>query len=83
MQRHTDPALTQLAPGALLTLPRGAGRGVAVFSGLVWVSEAGEPSDRFLGAGDSVTLQGDGRVVVQAFGAARLLVFETEAAVAA
>jgi Protein of unknown function (DUF2917) len=83
MQRDTDTALTRLAHGTLLTLPRGAGRGIAVFAGLVWVTEERDLRDHFLGAGDSLVLQGNGRVVVQAFGAARLLVFETQTAAAA
>jgi hypothetical protein len=82
MQRHTDPALTRLAPGALLALPRGAGCGIAVFSGLAWIAQEGDPCQHFLGAGDSRVLEGEGRVVVQAVGATQLLVFDTEAAAA-
>jgi Protein of unknown function (DUF2917) len=82
MQRHTDPALTHLGTGALMTLTRGAERGIAVYAGLVWVTQEGDRHDHFLGAGDSLVLTGGGRVVVQAIGAARLLVFDTEAAAA-
>lgn len=78
MQRHTDPALTQLAPGALMTLPRGSGHGIAVFAGLAWVTEEDDPDDHFVAAGESLRLKGEGRVVVQALGATVLLVFDTE-----
>jgi Protein of unknown function (DUF2917) len=82
MQRHTDPALTRLASGASLTLPHGSGRGVAVFAGWVWITEEGDPRDHFLGAGDSLALRGEGRAVVQAFGAALLLTFDNVVAAA-
>jgi hypothetical protein len=82
MQRHTDPALTRLAPGALMSLPRGAGHGIAVFAGLIWITEEGDLRDHFLAAGDSLALRGVGRVMVQAVGATQLLVFDTEATAA-
>jgi hypothetical protein len=82
MHRHTDPALTRLDAGALMTLPCGAGHGIAVFAGLVWIAGDDRRRDRFLAAGDSLLLRGEGRVAVQAIGATQLLVFDAAAAAA-
>lgn len=82
MQRDTDPALTLLPSGAMLTLTRGAGQGIAVFAGLLWVTEAGGRKDHFLTAGDTLLLQGEDRIVAQAIGATQLLVFDAMGATA-
>jgi Protein of unknown function (DUF2917) len=82
MQRHTDPALTRLPAGALMSLPRGAGQGIAVFNGLIWLTQEGDRRDHFLTAGDSLPLRSEGRVVMQAIGATQLMVYETAASMA-
>jgi hypothetical protein len=43
-------------------------RGVAleVVGGRVWITEAGSPGDRFLGAGGRYRVSGDGLVLVEA-----------------
>ncbi|MCW5632748.1 MAG: DUF2917 domain-containing protein [Rubrivivax sp.] len=74
---HTqDLSLTPLARRALLALPQGAGRAVAVFSGRVWVTEAGDMEDKVLGPGDSVVLKGTGLAVVEALHDSRIMLFE-------
>lgn len=74
---HTqDLSLTPLARRALLALPQGAGRAVAVFSGRVWITEAGDLEDKVLGPGDSLVLKGPGLAVVEALHDSRLMLFD-------
>jgi Protein of unknown function (DUF2917) len=87
MQRHTESTLTKLLPGSQLSLPGGASHCIAVFAGLVWITQEGDRRDHCLATGDSLELHGEGDVVVHAVVATQLLAFqlfglETEAAAA-
>ena len=69
-------AATQLRKGALLRLQHARGRGVAVFSGCLWVTQEGDLQDVTLGAGDSFTFDRDGLTMAQAFEDTSLIFFD-------
>jgi len=49
-----------------LRLQAARGMAIEVLDGRVWITEHGDPSDRFLGAGGSYRVGGDGLVLVEA-----------------
>lgn len=57
--------LLHLQPGHLLTLDRMKARRLRVRSGRLWITEPGDLTDHFVAAGESYTVKGNGRVVVQ------------------
>jgi Protein of unknown function (DUF2917) len=68
--------LEQLAKGSLLTLRDAQGRGVAVFSGSLWVTQEGDARDIVVHTGDSVRFDRGGLVVIEALADARLLLLD-------
>ena len=78
MNTDLKMALTHLSRGELLQLPRGRGKGVAVFDGHVWVTQDSDPEDHVLGAGESFALDRPGLAIVQALSDASLLVFDAD-----
>lgn len=76
MDTSLSMAFEQLAKGALLKLRDAQGRGVAVRSGCLWITQEGDPRDLFVGAGQSVRLDRGGLVVIEALADARLLLLD-------
>lgn len=61
---------TALVPGQALRLQAGAGQVLTVRSGRVWATLTGWPEDRWLDAGQRWVIPADGRLVIEASGAA-------------
>lgn len=80
MTNPHDLSLTPLARQALLPLQGGSGKGVGVFSGLVWITEEGGPDDHVLGPGDSMVLRRPGLAIVEALQDSQVILFDTGAA---
>lgn len=78
MDDSLNPALIRLRSGMVKRLPVQRGEGVAVFAGLVWITQDGDPDDTILEAGQSHRLRGEGDVVVQAFADAMLIRFRAD-----
>ena len=66
--------LRVLAPGRARRLPGQAGARLTVIAGRVWLTESGIDADRFVGPGQSVRLEGRGRVVVETVGTQSALI---------
>jgi hypothetical protein len=66
--------VTELRSGALMRVEAGAGHAVAVFDGLLWITQSGDSRDVFLRPGETFSFDGSGRVVMQALSHARLAV---------
>ena len=67
-----------LPPGAAIGLRGAPGMTIELAAGRVWLTQAGDPADHFLHAGDSHLLRAAGLVVIECDGriAALLRVFE-------
>lgn len=63
-----------LGRGELLRLYGAAGDTVACLGGSLWITRDGAPEDVVLSAGESMRIEGSGRVLVQAFEPARVAV---------
>jgi hypothetical protein len=67
--------VTDLETDELLRVQDGRGQHLAVFAGLVWVTQCGDDRDIFLAPGESFTMGCDGLTLVQALQASRLVVW--------
>jgi hypothetical protein len=76
MDTRIDKALIKLDKGELLRVRNGAGKGVAVFGGLVWITQDGDMNDSFASPGDAFVFDRPGLAVVQALSASRVLMFD-------
>jgi hypothetical protein len=76
MEAHLESTLTQLHAGELLRIEDGAGQSVAVFDGLVWVTQDGDPRDAFVTKGQTIMLDRPGLALVEALTNTRLIVLE-------
>ncbi|WP_280151176.1 DUF2917 domain-containing protein [Piscinibacter sp. XHJ-5] len=74
MNVHSHTPITELRSGALMRVEEGAGHAIAVFDGLLWITQSGDSRDVFLRPGESFSFDGSGRVVMQALSNARLAV---------
>lgn len=83
MDARSDPALSTLRKGDVLTLAGAPGRGIAVFTGQVWLTQYNDPRDIVVGAGETFAFDRRGLVVVNALSDASLLLFDSAHAVAA
>jgi Protein of unknown function (DUF2917) len=70
--------LSQLHPGEFIRIQDGAGQSVAVFDGLVWVTQDGDPRDAFVARGEIFALDRPGLTLIEALTDTRLLVLERE-----
>ena len=75
-----DTGLSRLRAGEFLRIEDGAGRSLAVFDGLVWVTQDGDPCDAFVARGQTFTLDRQGLAVIEALTDTRLIVLEGESA---
>ncbi len=72
-------ALTELAAGEFLRIHDGCGRVIAVFQGLVWITQQGDTRDVLVGKGQAFTLDRQGLSIVQALEKTKLVVFAADA----
>ena len=73
METSTTSVL-ELPAGHLLRVTDGDGLGIAVFDGLVWVTQAGNRRDVFLRRGDTLAFDHGGIALVAALSHARVAV---------
>jgi len=76
MDTHLEHAFTKLAAGRLLSIDVSQGCAVAVFRGLVWITQYDDQRDVILGDGESFTLDRPGLAIVQALRDSSVLVIE-------
>jgi Protein of unknown function (DUF2917) len=67
-------ALSRLGSGELMKIRDGEGQTLAVFDGLVWVTQDGDPRDAFIAKGETFTLDRSGTAIVEALKDTRLAV---------
>lgn len=65
---------TRLRQGATLRIREGEGRSIAVFNGLVWITQKGDPRDVFVASGQTFTIDRPGLVLVDAMNDTDLIV---------
>jgi hypothetical protein len=70
---NLERASMRLDTHALLRIQDGAGQGVAVVDGMVWITQDGDPRDVFVAGGQSFRLDRPGLTIVQALEPTRLL----------
>jgi uncharacterized protein (AIM24 family) len=68
--------VTRLERGAMLRLNVIGGRVVAVFNGLVWITQEGDPRDVLVASGESFAIDRPGVVLLEAFESTVLTVFD-------
>ena len=68
------PALERLGAGQFVKIRDGGGQTLAVFDGLVWITQDGDPRDAFVTRGDAFTLDRPGLAIVEALTDARFAV---------
>lgn len=76
MDMTVSPSPTQLAQGAVLRLRDVQGQGVAVFDGMVWVTQNGDPRDVFVGNGEYFQFDRKGVTLIQAVQPTKFVVLE-------
>lgn len=76
MDTNLEHSLTNLPEGSLLRIDGGQGQAVAVFSGLVWITQDNDTRDVILQDGESFTLDRPGLAIVQALHDSSVLVIE-------
>ena len=74
MVSTTHAALSRLGAGEVMQVLDGSGQTLAVFEGLVWVTQDGDPRDAFIAKGGSFTIDRPGLTVVEALADTRLAV---------
>jgi Protein of unknown function (DUF2917) len=67
MKFDLDQSTIQLTQGNLISLPDAEGSTVAVVWGKVWLTQDGDPRDYDLNPGESLTIRGDGLILISAF----------------
>jgi len=73
------PALARLDAGQFMKIRDGKGQILAVFDGLVWVTQDGDPRDAFVAKGGVFTFDRPGLAIVEAVKESRLAVLATAA----
>jgi hypothetical protein len=71
--------LSRLDAGEFLKIHDGGGQTLAVFDGLVWITQDGDPRDAFITRGETFTLDRPGLAIVQALTETRLAVLAATA----
>lgn len=66
MDHSLHRATTRLEFNATLRVEDGVGKGLAVFDGMVWITQEGDPVDHVVGAGGHFRFDRPGLAVVQA-----------------
>lgn len=73
------PAIARLDAGQFMKVRDGEGQILAVFDGLVWVTQDGDPRDAFVAKGGVFTFDRPGLAIVEALESSRLAVLATAA----
>ena len=73
------PAVARLDAGQFMKVRDGEGQILAVFDGLVWVTQDGDPRDAFVAKGGVFTFDRPGLAIVEALESSRLAVLATAA----
>jgi hypothetical protein len=73
-----DQRLSRLAAGEMLRVRDGIGQTLAVFHGLVWITQAGDPCDSFVAQGETFTFDRPGLALVEAVTDTRLAMLAAE-----
>jgi hypothetical protein len=76
MHLHIDHPTLALATGEVLALDDVSGYRIQAASGVVWVTEEGEPRDHIVGPGDAFIVARPGRTLVQALEASMVSIRE-------
>lgn len=76
MDSSLQHVVTRLERGAMLRLNVASRRVVAVFKGLVWITQEGDPRDVFVASGESFAIDRPGVVLLEAFESTVLTVFD-------
>jgi hypothetical protein len=76
MNNELRHPLTDLTAGSLLHVRDGQGRAVMVFEGRVWITQAGDPRDIVLDAGESFRVDRPGLTLVQALRDSKLMLLD-------
>jgi len=79
MTASSHPALSRLDAGQFLKVRDAEGQTLAVFDGLVWVTQDGDPRDAFVAKGGAFTFDRPGLAIVEALKESRLAVLATAA----
>ena len=79
MTASFHPALARLDAGQVLKMHDAKGRTLAVFDGLVWVTQDGDPRDAFVAKGGVFTFDRPGLAIVEAMKESRLAVLTATA----
>jgi hypothetical protein len=69
-------SITELPGGRVLRIDDGAGRGIAVFDGMVWITQTGDERDVFLRGGESFHFDRGGIALVEALRDARVVMWD-------
>ena len=73
------PGVARLVEGQFMKIRDGKGQILAVFDGLVWVTQDGDPRDAFVAKGGVFTFDRPGLAIVEAVKESRLAVLATAA----
>jgi Protein of unknown function (DUF2917) len=73
-----DWGFTRLAKDTLLRLRDAQGKAIAVFDGMVWITQEGDPDDVFVRAGQTFTFARRGLVIVEAIEDSRVSVLDAD-----
>jgi hypothetical protein len=68
--------ITDLPGGRVLRIDDGAGRGIAVFDGMVWITQTGDERDVFLRRGETFHFDRGGIAIVEALRDAQLVMWD-------
>jgi len=68
MSEYLVKGLLELKPDSVVSIEEGAGMFVYVWKGTVWLTEAGDPRDQVIEAGQWARLSRPGRAVLSALG---------------
>lgn len=80
MDSNLKHAVTELKRGRYLRLNAAVGHTVAVFRGMVWITQDHDPRDAFVGRGEAFRIDRPGLTLVEAIDDASLVVFEPRTA---
>lgn len=78
MDGTLDQRLSRLAAGEFLRIRDGIGQTLAVFDGLIWITQSGDPCDSFVAKGETFTFDRSGLALVEAVTDARLAMLAAE-----
>jgi hypothetical protein len=75
MDSRQSASVTELPGGQLLRVTDGQGHGIAVFQGVVWITQTDDDRDVFLLPGETFDFDRDGVAVVEALSDAQVALY--------